>query len=117
MYQLATCSTCKRIRAELGEQPELTVVDIKTQPLSAAQVDRMAELAGSYEAIFTRRSRQYRARGLHEQELTEADYRRLILDEYTFLKRPVTTVGDRIFVGNAKKTVADLRAALAGATP
>ena len=44
---------------------------------------------------------------------TEADYRRLILEEYTFLKRPVFWVGDSLFVGNAPKTIAALKAAIA----
>ena len=49
--------------------------------------------------------------GLASQKLTEADYRRLILAEYTFLKRPVMLLGDRIFVGNAPKTVEEAVAA------
>jgi arsenate reductase (glutaredoxin) len=34
------------------------------------------------------------------------------LEEDTFLKRPVTILGDKIFIGNEKKTVAALKAAL-----
>ena len=66
----------------------------------------MREKAGSYEALFSRRAMKYRAMGLHEQDLTEEDYRKLILEEYTFLQRPVIFVGDDIFVGNSKKNVA-----------
>jgi arsenate reductase len=50
--------------------------------------------------------------GLKDQQLTEADYRRLVLEEYTFLKRPVALVGNRIFIGSEKKTVEGLREAL-----
>ena len=114
MYQLATCSTCRRILTELGDRPDLEVVDIKTRSLTGVEVDRMAELAGSYEAIFSRRARKYASMGLKEQPLTEQDYRRLILEEYTFLKRPVTIVDDRIFVGSAKATVAATKTALDG---
>ncbi|MBB4080195.1 arsenate reductase [Lewinella aquimaris] len=112
IYQLNTCNTCQRIIAELGEQADLEVVNIKEQALTPAQLDRLAELAGSYEALFSRRAMKYRNMGLADRKLTEADYRNLILQEYTFLKRPVTVVDDRIFVGSAKKTVAAAKAAL-----
>ena len=112
IYQLSTCNTCKKILTELGEQPDLKVVDIKSRAITPEELDRMAELAGSYESLFSRRAMKYRSMGLAEQELTEKDYRRLILEEYTFLKRPVTIVGDQIFIGNAKKQVAGAKAAL-----
>ena len=111
IYHLATCSTCQRILAELGEHgAELR--NIKETPITESELDRMAELAGSYEALFSRRAMKYRSMGLAEQELTEADYRRLILEEYTFLKRPVVVVGEEIFVGSAKKSVAGAKGAL-----
>ena len=112
MYQLSNCKTCQRILDELGNQPDLEVVNIKETAITPEELDRMAELAGSYEALFSRRAMKYRSMGLADQDLTEEDYRRLILEEYTFLKRPVTGVGDRIFVGSAKKSVAGTREAL-----
>ena len=112
MYQLSTCKTCQRILGELGEQPDLEVTNIKETPVTPEELDRMAELAGSYEALFSRRAMKYRSLGLADRTLTEADYRRLILEEYTFLKRPVTIVGDRIFVGSAKQSVEGTRKAL-----
>ncbi|CAH0998996.1 hypothetical protein LEM8419_00289 [Neolewinella maritima] len=112
LYQLDTCSTCQRIRRTLGDQPDLTVVDIKTTPLTAPALDRMAELAGSYAALFSRRAMKYRSMGLADQSLTEADYRRLILEEYTFLKRPVLLTRDQVFAGSAKATIAAAKAAL-----
>lgn len=89
--------------------------DIKTEPMTGEQVDAMAKLAGSYEALFSRRAMKYRAMGLHERTLTEPEYRQLILDEYTFLSRPVIVVNDQVFVGNSKKSVAAAAAALASA--
>lgn len=112
IYQLSTCNTCKKILSELGEQPDLEVVNIKSRAITPEELDRMAEVAGSYESLFSRRAMKYRSMGLAEQELTEKDYRRLILEEYTFLKRPVTIVDDRIFIGSAKKQVAGAKAAL-----
>lgn len=111
VYYLATCSTCKRIMAEVGTDG-FELQDIKTEKITARQLEAMKKLAGSYEALFTRRSMKYRSMGLADQELKEADYKRLILEEYTFLKRPVFVVEEAIFIGNAKKNVEALKAAL-----
>ena len=113
MYQLSSCNTCQRIIGELGDQPDLEISNIKEEKITAKELDHMAKLAGSYEALFSRRAMKYRSMGLADQDLSEQDYRRLILEEYTFLKRPVTIVGDQIFMGSAKKSVAGTKAALA----
>ena len=42
---------------------------------------------------------------LKNQTLTEKDYRQLILDEYTFLKRPVIVNDKEVKVGNTLKKV------------
>jgi arsenate reductase (glutaredoxin) len=113
IYHLSACSTCKRILDEVGAvEKGVKLQDIKTEPITPAQIDEMKALAGSYESLFSRRSMKYRPMGLHEKTLTEKDYRDLILQEYTFLKRPVAIIGKQIFVGNDKKTVEGLKAAL-----
>lgn len=80
--------------------------------MTAEQVDEMARLAGTYETLFSRRSMKYRPMGLHERTLTENDYRSLILEEYTFLRRPVIIVNGGIFVGNAGASVEAAAAAI-----
>lgn len=112
IYFLSTCSTCIRIMDELQLPSEFVRQDIKTEPMTESQVDEMKALAGSYEALFSRRAMLFRQRGLHEKQLGEQDYRDLILDHYTFLKRPVIINNDAIFVGNSKKTVAEAKASL-----
>ena len=100
LYHLSTCSTCKKIIADTGiKEKGFKLQDIKTEKITPEQLDEMAELAGSYEALFSRRSQQYRPMGLHEQTLTEQDYRRLILQEYTFLIRPEAIDGKKIYIG------------------
>jgi arsenate reductase len=86
--------------------------DIKTVPITAQQLDEMAKLAGSYEALFSRRAIKYREMGLKEKVLGEPDYRKLILQEYTFLKRPVVMVDKTVFIGSDQKTVDALKAVL-----
>ena len=112
IYHLSTCSTCQRILKELAPLQGFVLQDIKTEAMTEAQVDKMASMAGGYEALFSRRAMLFRQRGLHEKTLAENDYKELILDHYTFLKRPVIIVEDQIFVGNSKKVVEAAKAAI-----
>lgn len=111
VYYLSTCDTCKRIMGEL-DLSDFEKQDIKTEPMTAAQIDAMKELAGSYEALFSRVARKYRGLGLNEMDLSEDDYGKYILEEYTFLKRPVFIIDGEIFIGNSKKNVAAVKEAL-----
>lgn len=114
LYHLGTCSTCKRIIKELGDKAlSFDLQDIKTDKITASQLDEMKALAGTYEALFSRRSQQYAARGLKDKTLSEQDYRNLILEEYTFLKRPVALVGKEIFIGNSAEVITSLQEKLA----
>jgi arsenate reductase (glutaredoxin) len=105
-YYLSTCSTCARILKELKIGPgSFTMQDIKTEKITPAQLKEMAELSGSYESLFSRIALKFRSMGLSGKKLSEKDYRDLILDEYTFLKRPVFIIGKKIFVGNSPKNI------------
>ena len=107
IFHLSSCNTCQRILNELdAENRGITLQDIKVQNVSAEERDAMAKNTGSYEALFSRRAMKFRSMGLNEMDLTEQDYRKYILEEYTFLKRPVMWIGGELFVGNTKKVVA-----------
>ena len=113
IYYLSSCSTCARIISELGITAKKFVMqDIKTEKITAAQLAEMKKMAGSYEALFSRVALKYRALGLDKKTLTEDDYKNYILEEYTFLKRPVLIIDNQLFVGNSKSTVAAAKAAL-----
>ena len=105
LYYLSTCDTCREIIKRLGGLKDFEWQDIKTQAITPAQLDEMKDLAGSYEALFSRRAIKYREMNLKEKVLKESDYKRLILQEYTFLKRPVIIHGKQIFIGNEEKNV------------
>ncbi len=111
IYYLKTCDTCKRILKQIPLDG-FELQEIKTQPITVQQIEEMKALSKSYEALFSRRSRKYAAMDLKNQTLTEQDYKQLILEEYTFLKRPVVLVNGNIFIGNAKKNVEALVAFL-----
>lgn len=91
----------------------LELRDIKKEAMTPDEVDEMGKLAGSFEKLFSRKAMKYRAMGLHEKELKESDYRSYILEEYTFLSRPVLVFDEQIFIGNSKKNVAAMQAFLA----
>jgi arsenate reductase (glutaredoxin) len=114
IFHLSSCSTCQRILKELDLTDEIYLQDIKTEPLNEDQLSEMRRLAGSYDALFSKRSMKYRALGLHEKELSEDEMRQLILDEYTFLKRPVAILDGQKFIGNSKATVQALKHQLKG---
>jgi arsenate reductase len=110
MYYLATCSTCARIMKDCKITPNgFELQDIKTQSITAAQLDEMKKLAGSYEALFSRVALKYKT--LDPKPTTEKEYRKLILEEYTFLKRPVAIIDEQIFIGNSKTNVENLKKA------
>ena len=112
IYHLSTCDTCQRILKELQPLEGFQLQDIKTEAMTASQVEEMKDLAGSYEALFSKRARLFRQQGLHEKQLSETDFKNLILEHYTFLKRPVILVKDQLFVGNSKKVVEAAKAAI-----
>ncbi|MEP7263446.1 MAG: ArsC/Spx/MgsR family protein [Bacteroidota bacterium] len=105
IYHLSSCTTCQRILKELKPSKEYILQDIKTESITAAQLNAMKKLAGSYEALFSRIALKFRAWKLNEMELTEVDYKKYILQEYTFLKRPVIIIGNQIFIGNSPKNI------------
>ena len=114
IFHLSNCNTCQRIVKEMNNGEGFELQNIKEKNVSAKELEAMATFAGSYEALFSRRAMKYRAMGLHEKELSEKDYKSLILEEYTFLKRPVIQMGDQYFIGNTKKVVAAAKEAING---
>jgi arsenate reductase len=108
IYYLSTCDTCKRIINELGITPaNFEMQDIKTEKITAGQLDEMKDLNGSFESLFSRIARKYKE--LDPKPSSESEYKKLILEEYTFLKRPVIIVGKKIFVGNTKAVIEEAK--------
>lgn len=105
VYYLSTCDTCKRILKELELPASFELQDIKNTTISPEQLEKMRDLSGSYEALFSKRARLYKERDLKNKKLSQEDYKNLILEHYTFLKRPVIINENEIFIGNSKKTV------------
>ncbi len=109
---LESCNTCQRIKGELNLPEDFNLQNTKEQPATEEQIEFLKEQAGSYEALFNRRAQQYRGRNLHEKDLSEDDYKQLLLDHYTFLKRPILIKDGKAYIGNSKKVVAAAKEAL-----
>lgn len=112
IFYLASCSTCKKIIKSLPDEAELVYHDIRQEPLTEEIVSEMKDLAGSYEALFSKRAQLYKERDLKNKNLTEDDYKSLILEHYTFLSRPVFIIDGKIYIGNSQKVINDVLAAL-----
>jgi len=104
IYHLKSCSTNVRILKELNlEGVELQ--NIKEENIDEKTLDWLKDKVGSYEALFSKKAMKYRSMGLNKMNLTEDDYKKYILQEYTFIKRPYMINGDEVFIGNAKAVV------------
>ncbi len=108
VYFLQTCDTCRRILKEVGTEG-FEKQEIKSNPVTVNQLEEMYSYTNSYEALFNKRAKKYKTMDLKGETISEQDYRQFILDEYTFLKRPVFIVEDEIFVGNSKKEIERLK--------
>ena len=109
VYTLSTCDTSRRILKQANiANLDFEIKDIKASAITSDELDEMHAFAGSYEALFSRRSQKYKSRGLKDVELKEDDYKKLILEEYTFLKRPIIIDGNQIFIGNSKANIETL---------
>jgi len=114
VYFLSTCDTCKRIMKEVGVDDSFEQKDIKSNPVTEEQVDGFFKHTGSYEELINKRARKLKDVLAEHPVKTDADYKKLLLMDYTFLKRPVFEIDGQLFVGNAKKTVEEIKEALRG---
>ena len=112
IYYSSTCDTCKRIMNEIEIPQSFIKQDLKVEGISEDEVEELYNMTGSYEALFSKRARLYKERNLKEETLLDEDYRDLITEHYTFLKRPIIINNDEIFIGNSKKTVAAAKASI-----
>lgn len=112
IYYLQTCNTCKRILKEiksvLGDLKLFELQDIKSQEITVSQLEELRGFTTNYESLFSRRAKLYKKRDLKNKTLSEDEIKRLILEHYTFLKRPVIIYQNEIFIGNSKKTMTQL---------
>ncbi|MRX69108.1 arsenate reductase [Flavobacterium resistens] len=111
IYYLASCDTCRKIIKSLPEN-NLVFQDIRQNPITETELEEMYKLSGSYELLFSKKAQLYKSMDLKNKNLTEADFKKYILEHYTFLSRPVFIIDGKIYIGNSQKNVAEVIKAL-----
>ena len=111
-FYLSSCDTCKRIMKTLNLDSAIEQIDIKKNPINEYQLDELFKLSKNYEALFSKRAQLYKQRGLKDKAINDKKYRMLILEHYTFLKRPILVYDQRIYIGNSSKVVEAAKAFL-----
>lgn len=105
IYYLASCDTCRKIIKSLPNSDKLTFIDIRQNPISESDLEEMHQISGSYEALFSKKAQLYKSLGLKDKNLTEADFKKYLLEHYTFLSRPVFIIDGKIYIGNSPKNI------------
>jgi len=112
IYYLASCDTCRKIIKSLPKDNNLVFHDIKQDPITIEELEEMYALSGSYEALFSKKAQLYKSMGLKDKSLTEDDFKKYILEHYTFLSRPVFIIDGKIFIGNSQQNILQVMKAL-----
>lgn len=113
IYYLASCDTCRKIIKTLPKDHNLTFHDIKQDPITVLELEKMRELSGSYESLFSKKAQLYKSLDLKNKSLTEEDYKKYILEHYTFLSRPVFIIKNKIYIGNTQQNMHQVMLAFA----
>ena len=112
IYYLASCDTCRKIIKSLPKNHNLVFHDIKQDPITSSELEQMRELSGSYEALFSKKAQLYKSMDLKNKSLTEDDFKKYILEHYTFLSRPVFIINGKIYIGNSQQNMHQVMLAL-----
>ena len=112
IYYLASCDTCRKIIKSLPNTDRLEFHDIRQNPITEKELEEMHSLSGSYEALFSKKAQLYKSMGLKDKSLTEEDYKKYILEHYTFISRPVFIINDKIYIGNSQQNIHQVHLAL-----
>lgn len=109
VFHLSTCDTCKRILGKLSLPEDVIIQDIKKEHISESDLELLYKHTRSYEILLNKRAKKYTEAGLKDENLSEEEIKEYILSHYTFLKRPIFIIDDKIFIGNDKHTVDALK--------
>lgn len=99
---------------ELNIQGASYLQDVKQQKASPEQLAFLYKHTQSYEALINKRGRVFAQLKREGMVFKETVYKRLLENEYSCLKRPILIWDNKVYLGNAKKTVAEMKIALNG---
>ena len=112
IYYLASCSTCKKIIKSLPNSDKLSFHDIRENPITKEELEQLYQLSGSYEVLFSKKAQLYKTKDLKNKNLQEEDYKRYLLEHYTFLSRPVFVIDGAVYIGNGQKNIIEVQKVL-----
>lgn len=106
LHWLPHCTTCQKAVQYLEKKGYAVAEfrDVKSDPLDRKEVERLSELVGGADELFSRRARKYREMNLSERELSSDEMIQLMVEEYTFIKRPVLVSDGRAVAGFTSKS-------------
>ena len=108
-YYLSTCQTCKRIMKDLDLDDSIQKIDIKKNPINKDQLNYLYKIEGCYENLINKRTQLFKTLSLSNKVLGENDYKKLLLEHYTFLKRPVLAYDNNLFIGNSSNVIIKMK--------
>jgi arsenate reductase len=103
----------RKIIKSLPKNHNLLFRDIKQNPITIQELEEMYQISASYEALFSKKAQLYKSLDLKNKSLTEADFKKYILEHYTFLSRPVFCINNKIYIGNSSQNIQNVLKALA----
>ena len=106
LYWMESCSTCRKAVRWLDRRGVKVsrFRDIKEEPLTRAEIERLAKMLGGPEELFSKRAVKYREMKLNERVLSREDMLELMSGEYTFLKRPIMEIDGKATAGFFEKS-------------
>lgn len=107
IYYLSSCDTCRKILSLLDLR-DVELINLKEQNISREDLDFMKKQTKSYEALFNKRAQKLKEIPEDKKPVKDGDYKKLILKEYTFLKRPAAIIDGNAIAGNDNKTIETL---------
>lgn len=113
IWFLESCDTCRRILKEIGQSiGGFNLREIKRLPILQEELDYLVHRTGSSIALLNTRARKLQSPDYKGLEITETLARNLILEDYTFLKRPVFLIEGKVYAGNSPTVISAVKTSL-----
>ena len=104
VYGLKNCDTCRKVMKAL---PSATLIDVRAEGVPDAVLQEAYDRFG--QALLNTRSTTWR--GLSEDERAQPELT-LLRQHPALMKRPLITLGDKMFLSWSSEIESDLKAAL-----
>lgn len=108
-FHLSTCNSCKKTMKSLSLPNSFNKINIKENPITKIQLKELYNYTKSYEKLINKRSQLYTKRKIKNIELKDNDFKHLLLEHYTFLKRPLMFYNNKLYIGDSEKIIEELQ--------